>query len=206
MGSAGVTAFRDRGERQPLLRRILIWAILPWNISGAARGPGDPPAGTPAGLSRPIGRTRSCRVRPADRRPLVGVEPLPRLCQALDIAGAHDAAFSVDRLMAVVARSVRQSIVIQCPRCPRMSDDEKSLLHAASLAQAGDAQCAEKALHTVLLSAQGAEFALGPLKGIGELFAAARLLFRRRSPPLTGDVISGIVEPWSPPESSGTVH
>jgi hypothetical protein len=140
----------------------------------------------------------------ADHR--VGVEPLPRLCQALDIAGAHDAAFSVDRLMAVVARSVRQSIVIQCPRGPRMSDDEKSLLHAASLAQAGDAQCAEKALHTVLLSAQGAEFALGPLKGIGELFAAARLLFRRRSPPLTGDVISGIVEPWSPPESSGTAH
>jgi hypothetical protein len=88
----------------------------------------------------------------ADHR--LGVDPLPRLCQALDIAGAHDAAFSVDRLMAVVARSVRQSIVIQCPRCPRMSDDEKSLLHAASLAQAGDAQGAEMALHTALLSAQ----------------------------------------------------
>jgi hypothetical protein len=64
--------------------------------------------------------------------------------------------------MSVVARSARQPIAIHCPRCPHVSDDEKTLLHAASLAQAGDAQRVEKALRTALLSAQGAEFALGP--------------------------------------------
>jgi len=108
--------------------------------------------------------------------------------------------------MAVVARSVRQPIAIHCPRCPHVSGDEKSLLHAARLAQAGNAKRAEKALRTALLSAQGAEFALGPLEGTGELFAAAQLLFRRRSPPTTGDVTPQIVEPWLPSESSETVH
>jgi hypothetical protein len=136
----------------------------------------------------------------------LGIDPLPRLCQALDIAGAHDAAFSVDRLMAVVACTLRQPIVIHCPRCPRVSDEEKSLLHAASLAQGGDGPLAEKALRVALLSAQGAEFALGPLEGLGELFATARLLFRRRSPPAAGDITGQPIEPWFPSGSSETVH
>lgn len=140
----------------------------------------------------------------ADR--LEGTDPLPRLCQALDAAGAHDVAFSVDRLMSVVARSATRPVVVHCPRCPGLSNDERHLLHAASLVQAGNAQRAEKALRTALLSAQGAEFALGPLQGIGELFAAARLLFRRRSPPPAGDVMLPVVEPWFPSESPETVH
>ena len=135
-----------------------------------------------------------------------GVDPLPRLCQALDTAGAHDAAFSVDRLMAVVARTVRRPSAIHCPRCAHMSDDERFLLHAASLAQAGDRSRAEKALCKALLSAQGAEFALGPLGDVGALFAAARLLFRRRSPPANGGCTAQIIEPWSPSASSETVH
>jgi hypothetical protein len=139
----------------------------------------------------------------ADRR--CGIDPLPRLCEALETR-ALDAAFSIDRLMSIVVRSVRQPIAIHCPRCPRVSDDEKNLLHAASLAQAGDAERAEKALRTTLLSAQGAEFALGPLEGIGELFAAARLLFRRRSPPVTNDIAEQVVELWRPPGSTPTIH
>ena len=140
----------------------------------------------------------------ADHR--CGTDPLPRLCQALDSAGAHDAAFPVDRLMVVVARNARRPIVMHCARCRRMSDDEKRLLHAASLAQAGDGPRAGKALRIALLSAQGAEFALGPLGDLGELFAAARLLFRRRSPPASVDATAQIVEPWFPSGSTKTVH
>jgi hypothetical protein len=75
---------------------------------------------------------------------------------------------------------VRRPIAIHCPLCGAVSEDEKHLLHAASLAQSGPDELAERALRTALLSAQGAEFALGPLEGLGTLFAAAGLLFRRR--------------------------
>ena len=34
-----------------------------------------------------------------------GVDPMPRLCEAMRTAGPRDAAFSVDRLMAVIART-----------------------------------------------------------------------------------------------------
>jgi hypothetical protein len=135
-----------------------------------------------------------------------GIDPLPRLCEILGETGAHDTAFSVDRLMSVVARSARQPIAIHCPCCPHLSDDEKNLLHAVYLAQTGDAQRAEKALRTALLSAQGAEFALGPLEGIGELFAMARLLFRRRLPPATGDITEQAVEPWFSSGSPAIFH
>ena len=113
-------------------------------------------------------------------------DPMPRLCQGLETAGASDAAFSVNALMATIARPVQQPITIHCPRCPHLSDDERHLLHAASLAQAGDGRLAENALRAALLSAQGAEFALGPLWGLGGLFAEAGLFFRRRRPPAAG--------------------
>lgn len=109
-----------------------------------------------------------------------GQDPLPRLCKAMGTAGARDAAVSVDGLMGVVARTGRQPIAIHCPHCPHLSEDEKHLLHAASLAQAGESGLAEQALRTALLSSSGVEFALGPLEGLGDLFAEAKLLFRRR--------------------------
>jgi hypothetical protein len=68
----------------------------------------------------------------------------------------------------VIARTGRQPIAIHCPRCPHVSDDERLLLHAASLTQAGHSHMAEKALCAALLSAQGAEFVnsrLAPCKG-----------------------------------------
>jgi hypothetical protein len=64
-----------------------------------------------------------------------------------------------------------------------LSLDEQYLLVAASLAQTGAAKLAERTLHTALLSALGATFALGPLEGLGELFSRARLLLSRRTPP-----------------------
>jgi hypothetical protein len=133
-------------------------------------------------------------------------DPMPRLCQGLETAGTCDAAYSVDALMAIVARSLQQPIAIHCPRCPRLSNDEGHLLHAASLAQAGDGRLAEKALRAALLSAQGAEFALGPLQGLGELFAEAGLFFRRRRPSGVEQTPTTVVEPWSPAPRPETTH
>src|SRR5260221_14094231 len=100
---------------------------------------------------------------------------MPRRQRGLEPAGVEEAAFSIDAVMAVIARSVLQPVAIHCPRCPHLSTDEKSLLHAASLVQAGDVALAEKALRGALLSAQGAEFALRPLQGPGEFFPRARM-------------------------------
>jgi hypothetical protein len=110
-----------------------------------------------------------------------GEDPLPSLCDTMHRLGVHDAAYSIDQLMAVIARSVRHPVAIHCPRCPHLSDDEGYLLQVASLVQSGDGNLAERVLRTALLSAAGAEFALGPLGGLAELFTGARLLFGRRS-------------------------
>jgi len=129
-----------------------------------------------------------------------GDDPMPRLHQGLEIAGARDAAFSVDGLMTIVARTARQPIAVHCPHCPHcphLSVDETHLLHAASLAQAGERSLAERALRAALLSAPGAEFALGPLEGLRELFAEARLLFTRRRSPAEAVSPVGVVETWS---------
>jgi hypothetical protein len=67
-------------------------------------------------------------------------DPLPRLCRVMDVAGAHDAAFSVDQLMAVFVSSARQPMTIHCPHSPDLSEDEKHLLNVASLVQAGESK------------------------------------------------------------------
>lgn len=112
-----------------------------------------------------------------------GDDAIPRLWQGLASAGVADAALSIDFLMRVVATTVTRPIDIHCPRCPHVSLDEKHLLRAASHAQADEQLLAERVLRTTLLSAQGAEYAIVPLTGLGELFAQARLfLCRRRLP------------------------
>jgi hypothetical protein len=130
-----------------------------------------------------------------------GKDLLPRLCEALRVAGPADAAFAVDGLMAVIARTAREPVAIHCPRCPHVSADEQHLLHAASLAQAGQSALVERVLRTALLSGTGAEFALGPLEGLGELFAEARLLFRRLCA-----ARSDVIQVWSPDAPSGWLH
>jgi hypothetical protein len=129
---------------------------------------------------------------------LEGEDPIQCLLQGLETAGATDAAFSIDGLMAIVARVARRPVDIRCPRCPRLSDDEKHLLCAACLAQSGNRDMAEKALRTTLLSPQAAEFALGPLEGLAEIFAKARLFLSPRR--LSGDnqVMDDGRESWSP--------
>ena len=131
-------------------------------------------------------------------------DPLPRLTRGLQAAGASDAAFSIDAVMSIVARSTRRALTVHPPRCPQLATDEKHLLHAAALAQRGDSALAERALRTALLSAHGAEFAQGPLEGLGRLFARARLFFRRRLPPAAA--APGGPEAWPPALFSHSVH
>jgi hypothetical protein len=110
-----------------------------------------------------------------------GDDPVPRLRRGLKTTGTADAAFSIDALMTIVARTVRRPVEVHCPGCPNMSDDEKQLLYAASLAQAGASDIAEKVLRTTLLSAEGAAFAIGSLEGLGKLFTHAWLFLTRRT-------------------------
>jgi hypothetical protein len=135
-----------------------------------------------------------------------GEDPLPRLFQGLEKAGVHDAAFALDSLMSVVARSARRQIEVHCPRCRQLSDDETQLLHAASLAQAGDSPLAERALNQALMSAQGAEFAMGPLEALTSLFTEASLKLRRRRPRRTEPDAIAWAESWHPASSSDAVH
>ena len=108
-----------------------------------------------------------------------GDDPVRHLCEVMRAADAHDAAFPIDRLMALIARTARQPIAIYCQRCPHL-------------------EMAARTLRTALLSAHGAEFALSPLEGLGELFAEAKLLFRRRRPPVADASRAGTVEAKSP--------
>jgi hypothetical protein len=112
-----------------------------------------------------------------------GKNPTDRLFHGLLTAGALDALVPLDALMDVVARSARRCISVNCPRCPDISDDEMHLLHAAGLSQAGKSILAERVLRTTLLSAQGAEFVVGPLLEIGTSFAGAGLFFCRHRAP-----------------------
>jgi hypothetical protein len=132
-------------------------------------------------------------------------DPLPRLCKALQMAGAGDAAFSVDHLMSTVARTARRPIEIHCPCRPRLSEDEQQLLQAASLAQVDEQKQAASVLRTALLSAHGAEFALGPLVGLGCLFSQANLMFRRKWWPVIDRQTTGQALAWSP-HTSTSIH
>jgi hypothetical protein len=122
---------------------------------------------------------------------LAGDDPLPRLRLGMQAAGSPDAALSVDAFMGVLTRSARRQITVEQPRCPVLSADETALLAASALVQHGQPELAEKVLRNVLLSADGAVFAIGPLEGLGRLFAQARLYFRQR---------------WRPELARHTIH
>jgi hypothetical protein len=125
---------------------------------------------------------------------------LPHLCELMRSAGVGDAAVYVDRLIAVIARTARRTVAIRCQRCPYLSDDESHLLHAESLAQAGESELAEAVPRTALLSLRGAEFALGPLEDLGRLFADAGFFSRRPSRACVDAANQNTVEAWLPPE------
>lgn len=106
---------------------------------------------------------------------LAGRAALPRLRDAMARAGVADAAHSVDALMDIILRTARRKIATHVPRCAVVSVDELSLLRAAALVQAGWAEEARARLADLMAPA-GARFAMGPLAGLGQIFASARLV------------------------------
>lgn len=113
-------------------------------------------------------------------------DPLPHLGETMAAAGIPPAAASLDMIMRVMARTARRPVLIGCPHCPRLTGDEQRLLHAARLAQGQEGGMATEVLRDSFLSDTGAEFALGPLQGLGELFLTVGLTLRPRllaSPP-----------------------
>jgi hypothetical protein len=144
------------------------------------------------------------RVLPIARRWWVadrhrGDDRLPRLYQALNVAGVRDGGLPADQLIRVVVPSARRLIDIGCSPCSHLFDDEKQVLNATSLRQTGKSDVTQRALRTALLSAHGAEFALGPL----ELFARAKRFLCRHAQPQMNQKRVIAVEPWLPPS---TVH
>jgi hypothetical protein len=127
-------------------------------------------------------------------------DPMLRLGQAMTLAGTADAAaLSVDHLMRVIARTALRPVDMHPPHCRALSGDEQRLLHAARLAQRGEAEMAEATLRGRLLSSAGASFALGPLEGIGELFSAAGLMLRPRCLQEPDGSAAEIHAPWPAP-------
>jgi hypothetical protein len=84
-----------------------------------------------------------------------GEDPIPGLCQVLGTAGAHDAAFSLDGLMSIVAWVVRPPVHTHCARTPNMSHDEKRLLRAVSFARTGDPHLMETVRQAVIEPVSG---------------------------------------------------
>jgi hypothetical protein len=93
--------------------------------------------------------------------------------------GVTDAAASLDALLGAAAQHAIRSIAVQCPVCAQISDDEVTLLSAASAAQRHDPATAQAHLQSWLPAAI-AEWALGPLHGLGVLFARAGLVLPLR--------------------------
>jgi hypothetical protein len=131
-------------------------------------------------------------------------DPLPRLRRGMGIAGLLESALPIDAFMIIAGRSTYRAIEVHEPGCDCLSQDEKYLLHAASLVQAGHNALAERALRTALLTAQGADMALGPLTVIGQLFSSDRLFFRCRAVPFDG---AGALSPEAKPHAfAATIH
>jgi hypothetical protein len=131
-------------------------------------------------------------------------DPLPRLRQGMGIAGLSDSALAIDAFMTIAGRTTYRALEVHGPGCDCLSQDEKHLLHAASLAQAGHNAIAEKVLRTALLTAQGADMALGPLLRIGQLFSSARLFFRCRAAPFS--VAGALPAEAKPQPFAATLH
>jgi hypothetical protein len=77
---------------------------------------------------------------------------------------------------------------------------------AATPVHAADRQLAERALRTALLAAPGAEFALGPLQGLADLFAVASQAFRHATQPGARHAPFDTARPWITPAIPETIH
>ena len=106
--------------------------------------------------------------------------PLAELQDVFRRFGVVDAVASLDALLCATAQTAIRSIEVRCPRCPNLSDDEVCLLHAAAAAQHRDMESAREYLKRWLPGAV-ADWALGPVRGLGILFANGGLVLPVRA-------------------------
>ncbi|TDH60819.1 hypothetical protein E2C06_20190 [Dankookia rubra] len=125
-------------------------------------------------------------------------DPMPRLHVRMTHAGVPLAAASLDMFLRIVARTADRPLGIGCPHCPWLATDEQQLLHIAWLVQDHQTRLAGGVLRSGLLSEIGAEFALGPLRGMGELFLAAGLAFTPRRLVGPSNVVGAGSMSWPP--------
>ncbi len=106
--------------------------------------------------------------------------PVAQLEPVFHRFGVVAAAASLDALLCATAQTATHALEVRCPRCPNLSDDEVYLLHAAAAAQHGDLVSARSQLQRWLPAAVAA-WTLGPVCGLGRLFANAGLILPLRS-------------------------
>jgi hypothetical protein len=133
-------------------------------------------------------------------------DPLLRLRVVLNSVGAADAAAAFGRFMTLAAHSTSRRVVTYCSCTQQLGEDEKHLLHVASLVQNGESEVASRVLQATILTTAGAVLALGPLEEIGERFAKSRLLFQRRTMAVAEPASPPNVESWISSLSGTTLH
>ncbi|HVY18263.1 MAG TPA: hypothetical protein VHB27_23795 [Rhodopila sp.] len=133
-------------------------------------------------------------------------DPQRRSRTILDIVGAADAASPLDQFMTIAARSTSRRVVTYCPCAPHVGEDEKHLLHAASLVQNGQRGLAVRVLWATMLTMDGTMLAIGPLEDVGARFGKSGLLFRLRETPPAKPAFPSTVEGWLSSLSSSTLH
>lgn len=116
--------------------------------------------------------------------------PLDELDQLFAGFGVLGAAAPLDVLLCAAARTAFRPIEVHCPRCRKLSDDETRLLCAVAVGQADDLAQASRQLAHWLPSAV-ADWACGPVCGLGLLFAQAGLVLPQRLA-LASDGMDGV--------------
>ncbi len=101
------------------------------------------------------------------------------------------AASSVVQPGTTVAQMVPRRVPVRWLRWPGLRCSRARLLRRARLPEDGESVLAERTLRTALLSTSGADFALGPLLGLGQLLAGARVLLRKL--PVVTDRLDSVV-------------
>ncbi|MCK8785171.1 hypothetical protein M0638_12330 [Roseomonas sp. NAR14] len=110
-------------------------------------------------------------------------EPVSLVREAFEAAGLRQgAAAALDGWLQIVRRTALRPLNVGCPRCTMVTEDETWMLAAAAASQRGAAPAALRALRRCM-SRPGADFAIGPVDGLAELFAEAGLPFRWRRLP-----------------------
>lgn len=115
-----------------------------------------------------------------------GGELSPKVARLFTLAGAAPGAWSLDRLLRLIAANARRTLDVRCVRCPTVSRDECLLLHAIAGLHRSRQAAARAVLHD-WVNLDAVEIAEEPLSELAASMASASLLVPLRLLPLAGD-------------------